>query len=165
MTADEFVAVNFRLWQKRPRTKLNHWLLGAALLLLGVSVALDVIQTGHVSNWSTVAVLAMGILYALVRMAIVRYELRRGYVKNTGLRVPVDFSFDAEMLRGRSTDGRFEGRWRTLRRALWVSPNWLLLYPTEAACYYVDLRCVQAPSTPEQLLSLVKDAGVPIVEV
>ncbi|MBO0360048.1 hypothetical protein J0X19_18960 [Hymenobacter sp. BT186] len=165
MTADEFVAANFRLWQKRPRTKLNHWLLGVALLLLGVSVALDVMQTGYVSNWSTVAVLAVGVLYGLFRMQLVRYQLRRGYAKNTVLQVPVAFTFDAEMLRGQSTDGRFEVRWRTLRRAVWVQPNWLLLYPTEAACYYVDLRRVQVPGTPEQLLSLVRAAGVPVVEI
>lgn len=164
MTADEFVAVNFQLWQKRPRTKLNHWLLGLALLLLGVSVALEVVRTGRISNWSTVAVLAVGVLYGLLRMQLVRYQLRRGYDKNTVLRVPVDFTFDAEMLRGQSTDGRFEARWRTLRRAVWVQPNWLLLYPTEAACYYVDLRRVQAPGTPEQLLVLLKEANVPIVE-
>jgi hypothetical protein len=165
MSSDEYVAVNFRLWQKRPRTKLNHWLLGLALFLLGVSVGLDAVRAGHVSNWSTVAVLAVGVLYSLLRMQLVRYQLRRGYDKNTVLRVPVDFTFDIEMLRGQSTDSRFEVRWRTLRRAVWVHPNWLLLYPTEAACYYVDLRRVQAPSTPQHLLSLVKDAGVPIVEV
>ncbi len=165
MTADEFVAVNFRLWRKRPRTKLNHGLLGLALLLLGISVALDVVRTGYVSNWSTVAVLAVGVLYGLFRMQLVRYQLRRGYVKNTALHIPVDFSFDAEMLRSQSTDGCFEARWHTVRRAVWVRPDWLLLYPTEVACYYVDLRRVQTPNTPEQLLSLVRHAGVPVVEV
>jgi len=165
MTADEFVAVNFRLWQKRTRTRFNHWLLGLALLLFGLSVSSDFARTGYISNWGTVAVLAVGALYAFFRVQLVRYQLRRGYSKNTGLRVPTDFTFDTEMLRGQSADGRFEARWRTLRRAVWVQPNWLLLYPTEAACYYVDLRQAQAPGTAEQLLALVQDMGVHVQKV
>jgi hypothetical protein len=165
MTADEFVAVNFRLWQKRPRTKLNHWLLGAALLILSIGVGRDIARFGHVTEWGGVTFLLVGVLYALIRMAIVRYELRRGYAKNTGLRVPTDFTFDSEMLRGQSPDGRFETHWRRLRRAVWLQPDWLLLYPTEAACYYVDLRRIQAPGTPDKLLTLVKEVGVPVVEM
>ena len=47
MTADDYVAVNFRLWRARPRTRFNHWLLAAAVLLLGVSVGLEVWQYGR----------------------------------------------------------------------------------------------------------------------
>ena len=165
MTVDEFLAVNFRLWRQQPATRRNHWLLGAAVLLLSVSVGLDVVQNGQISNSSTVVFLAVGVLYGLLRMGLVRYQLRRGYANNAVLRAPTDFTFDAEMLRGQSANGRFKARWSTLRRAVWVKPNWLLLYPTEAACYYVDLRRVQAPSTPGQLLALVKDAGIVVREV
>lgn len=165
MTADEYVAVNFRLWKKRPRTLFNHLLLGMAILLLSVGVYQDITRSGYVTNWSGVVFLAVAVLYAGVRMAIVRYELRRGYAKNTGLHHPINFTFDLETLCGSSADGRFEARWRTLRRAVWVRPNWLLLYPTEAACYYVDLRQIQAPNTPEHLLALVRDAKIAVREV
>lgn len=165
MTADEFVAVNFRMWRQQPATRRNYWLLGAALLLLSVSIGLDVVQNGRISNPSTITFLTVGVLYGLFRMSLVRYQLRRGYAKNPVLRAPTDFTFDTEMLRGQSPNTRFETRWNTMRRAVWVKPNWLLLYPTEAACYYVDLRCLQAPDAAEQLLTLVRDAGIAMREV
>ena len=165
MTANEFVAVNFRLWRRQPATRRSHWLLGTAVLLLSVGVGLDIAQNGRISNSSTVVFLVVGVLYGLFRLGLVRYQLRRGYVKNTGLHHPIDFTFTAETLRGNSADGHFEARWRPLRRAAWVKPHWLLLYPTATACYYVDLRCLQAPGTPEQLLALVKDAGISVREV
>ncbi|WP_156108984.1 hypothetical protein [Hymenobacter sp. APR13] len=165
MTADEFVTVNFRLWRQRPRTRFNHWLLGLAVLLLAGSVALDICRTGHISNQSTVVFLAVAVLYALVRMQLVRYQLRRGYARNTGLHAPISFELDAERLRGRSADGHFEARWQVLRRAVWVHPDWLLLYPTEAACYYLDLRRLQAPATPEQVLALLLQHQIPVQEL
>lgn len=162
MAADEFVAVSFRLWRHRPRTRFNHWLLGLAVLLLASSVVLDVSRTGHVSNQSTAVFLAVAVLYALVRMQLVRYQLQRGYVRNTGLHAPISFEMDAEHLRGRSANGHFEVRWQVLRRAVWVQPDWLLLYPTEAACYYLDLRRLQAPATPEQVLALLQQHPIPV---
>lgn len=162
MTADEFVAVNFRLWRQRPRTHLNHWLLGAALLLLAGSVWLDLTRTGHITKWTTVVLLAVGVLYALLRMALVRYQLRRGYMRNTGLHTPISFELDAEQLRGRSADGHFEVRWKMIRRAMRIGPHWLLLYPTEAACYYLDLRRLQAPATPEDVLTLLQQHQIPV---
>lgn len=165
MTADEFVAVNFRLWKKRPRTLFNHLLLGMAILLLSVGVYRDVTRFKQVTEWGSVVFLLVAILYAGVRMAIVRYELRRGYTKNTGLHQPITFTFGADTLSGNSASGHFEARWNTIRRAVWVKPNWLLLYPTEAACYYVDLRRVQTPDAPEQLLALVREAEIAVREV
>ena len=165
MTADEFVAVNFRLWRQRPRTRFNHWLLGLAVLLLAGSVALDVARAGRLSNQSTAVFLAVAVLYALVRMQLVRYQLRRGYARNTGLHTPISFELDAEQLRGRSADGHFEVRWRVLRRAVWAHPDWLLLYPTEAACYYLDLRRLQTPATPGQVLALLQQHQIPVQRV
>ncbi|MDF7810359.1 hypothetical protein [Hymenobacter sp. YC55] len=165
MTADDFVVVNFRLWRQQPATRRNYWLLGAALLLLSIAVALDVVQNHRISNPSTLAFLAVGVLYGLFRMSLVRYQLRRGYERNAVLRAPTDFTFDVEFLRGQTSNGRFEARWTTMRRAVWVKPNWLLLYPTEAACYYVDLRRIQAPAALEQLLALVREAGIAVREV
>ncbi len=165
MTADEFVAVNFRLWRKQRRTLFNYLLLGAALALLGMSVALDIAANKQVTNWGTASVLVVGLLYGLLRMQLVRYQLRRGYAKNTGLREPTNFTFDTQMLWGQSTNSHFEAPWSIMRRAAWVQPNWLLLYPTETACYYVDLRRLQAPSTPEQLLALVREAGIAVRKV
>ncbi|WP_375434754.1 hypothetical protein [uncultured Hymenobacter sp.] len=165
MTANEFVAVNFRLWQQQSATRRRHWLLGAALFLLSVSVGLDAAQNGRISNSNTVLFLGLGALYGLFRLRLVRYQLRRGYAKNVVLHAPTDFTFDAEMLRGHTDNSRFEARWSAMRRAVWVKPNWLLLYPTETACYYVDLRRLQAPATPEQLLALVREAGISVREL
>lgn len=165
MTADEFVAVSFRLWRRRPRTRFNHWLLGAAILLLASSVVLEIIRLGHVVNQSTVVFLAVAVLYALVRMQLVRYQLRRGYARNTGLHTPISFELDAEQLRGRSANGHFAVRWQVLRRAVWVQPDWLLLYPVEAACYYLDLRRLTAPATPEQVLELLQQHQIPVQEL
>ncbi len=164
MTVDEFVAVNFRLWRRQPATRRNSWLLGTAMLLLSVSVGLDIVQNGRISNPSTVVFLTVGVLYGLFRLSLTRYQLRRGYVKNAVLRAPTNFTFDAEKLRGENPNGHFEARWRVMRRAVWVKPNWLLLYPTETACYYVDLRRLQVPATPEQLLTLVREAGISVRE-
>lgn len=165
LTADEYVAVNYRLWRRQPRTYFNHWLLAAAVLLLATSVATDVARTGGISNWSSAAFLGMAVVYALVRMQLVRYQLRRGYAKNVAVHAPIDFAFDADGLRGTSEAGRFEGRWRAVRRAVLVRPHWLLLYPVESACYYVDLRQVQAPGTAAEVLALLREQGIPLREI
>ncbi|HLK96941.1 MAG TPA: hypothetical protein VK364_04170, partial [Hymenobacter sp.] len=157
MTAAEFVTVNFRLWLRQPATRRNHWILGTALVLLAVSVGLDIIRTGHISSWNTLAFLGVGVLYGLLRTSLVRYQLRRGYSRNAALRDPISFVFDANMLRGHGATGRFEIPWSKVRRAVWVRPNWLLLYPNETGCFYVDLRQLQAPTTPDGLLALVRN--------
>jgi len=160
MTADEFVAVNFRLWLRQPATRRNHWILGAALVLLGVSAGLAMLQAGRVSSWSSVIFLAVGVLYGLLHGGLVRYQLRRGYSRNPALREPISFTFDADGLRDDSATGRCEVRWDKLRRAAWVRPHWLLLYPTETGCFYVDLRQLQAPATPNDLGALLHDQHV-----
>lgn len=155
LSADEFVAVNFRLWKARPATRRNHWLLGAAVALLAVSVGLEVYQHGGVQNWSGVAFLAVAVLYGLLRMALVRYQLRRGYARNTALQHPIDFTLTDTEITGRSSLGQFSGQWSLIRRAVWVRPDWLLLYPTEAACYYLDMRRLQAPATTSDVARLL----------
>jgi hypothetical protein len=165
MTADEFVAVNFRLWQRRRSTRRAYWLLGTALAVLALSVVVEVVQIGRLMHVSTLVFLMVGIAYGLFRVWLVRYQLRSGYSRNTGLHHPTDFTFDLDKLKGHGPHGRFEAKLRTVRRAVWVQPHWLLLYPTETACYYVDLRHIQAPGTPEQLLELVRTTGVPVTEL
>ncbi len=165
LTADEYVAVNYRLWRSRPRTYFNHWLLAAAVGLLAVSVGLDVARTGGISNASSAVLLAVALFYALVRMQLVRYQLRRGYAQNVAVHTPIHFELDADGLRGASELGRFEARWRTVRRAVLVRPHWLLLYPVASACYYVDLRRVQAPATVAEVLALLREHSIPMPEV
>jgi hypothetical protein len=165
MTADEFVAVNFRLWLRQPATRRNHWILSAALVLLSVSVGLDILQAGRVSSWSTMIFLAVGVLYGLLRMSLVRYQLRRGYSRNPALREPVSFSFAADRLRGHGAADRHEVRWDKLRRAIWVRPHWLLLYPNETGCFYVDLRQLQAPATPDDVVALLRNQHVLVREL
>jgi hypothetical protein len=55
--------------------------------------------------------LAVGVLYGLLRMSLVRYQLRRGYSRNPALREPVSFSFAADRLRGHGAADRHEVRW------------------------------------------------------
>jgi hypothetical protein len=156
LTADEFVAVNFRLWRARPRTRLNHWILGAAVVLLGVSVGLDVYSNGRLTQPSTLILLAVAVAYALLRFGLVRYQLRRGYARNQALQQPTDFTLTNTEIIGRNTLGQFSGKWALIRRAVWVQPHWLLLYPTEAACYYLDLRRLQAPATAADVAALLE---------
>ncbi|MBD2715578.1 hypothetical protein KBK19_11070 [Microvirga sp. STR05] len=165
MTSADFVAVNFRLWRQQRRTRFNHWLLGLALLLLAVSVAVDVVQNGRITNQGTLAMLAVGLLYGLLRMVLVRYQLRRGFAKNPANQQPIDFAFDTDRLRGSSSAGTFAVRWNQLQRAIRVGDDWLLLYPNDAACYYLDLRRLQAPATPAELLALLREQQVPVVEL
>ncbi|SHL47852.1 hypothetical protein SAMN02746009_02806 [Hymenobacter psychrotolerans DSM 18569] len=164
MTSADFIAVNFRMWQRQRRTRFNHWLLGAALLLLAASVALDVMQNGQLTNQGTVVVLAVGLLYGLLRAGLVRYQLRRGFARNPVAQQPIDFALDADQLRGNSASGSFGVRWNQLQRAIRVG-DWLLLYRSEAACYYLDLRRLQAPATPADALALLREQQVSVVEL
>jgi len=54
--------------------------------------------------------------------------------------------------------------WKALRRAVWVRPDWLLLYPTDAACYYLDLRRLPAALPPAVLAQLLAGHHVPQAE-
>ncbi|UOQ76310.1 hypothetical protein MUN84_17300 [Hymenobacter sp. 5516J-16] len=155
MTAEDYVAINFRLWKARPATRRAQWLLGAAMALLALSVGLEVREQGSIQNWSTVVLLAVAVLYAAFRMALVRYQLRQGYARNPAAPAPIDFTLNAKEIRGSSSQGSFSTSWAHVKRAVWVQPQWLLLYPNDAACYYLNLHCLQAPATPadvEQLL-------------
>jgi hypothetical protein len=157
MTADEYVAVNFRLWCAQASTRRNNWILAAAIVLLSISLVLNLQQDNwQLTSWSAPSFLAVGVLYALLRAWLVRWMLRRGYAKNTALQQPVDFTLTPDEIKLQSGLGQFSGRWASIKRAVLVAPDWLLLYPNEAACYYLDLRQLQAPATfadVEQLLA------------
>ncbi|WP_045690183.1 hypothetical protein [Hymenobacter sp. AT01-02] len=155
LSANEFVAVNFRLWRARPRTRLNHWILGAAVGLLALRVGLEVYQNGQFPSSSSLIFLAVAVLYALLRFGLVRYQLRRGYARNTAAHQPTDFTLTDTEISGRNTLGQFSGKWSLIRWAVWVQPDWLLLYPTETACYYLNMRCLQAPATPAMVAQLL----------
>ena len=156
LSADEFVAVNFRLWRARPGTRRNHWLLGAALALLTISVGLDFGQHGRLTSPFTLVFLGVGVAYGLLRFGLVRWQLRRGYQRQAALQQPIDFTLTDTEIIGRSVLGRFSGQWQLIRRAVWVGTDWLLLYPTEAACYYLDLRRLQAPAAPADVAQLLE---------
>lgn len=147
LTADDFVAVNFRLWRVRPRIRLSAWLLGTAGLLLVGSLGLELAQTGAVQDWSTVALLGVALGYGAFRVGLVRYQLRRGYAQDPAGQEPITFTLTNQGLRGQSTLGNFFREWAGVRRAVWVGSRWLLLYPTETACYYLDLNRLRAPAT------------------
>lgn len=161
MSAAAFVAVNFRLWRAAPATRRNHWILGVGLALLTASLVVELMNTrGRITTWSTLALLGIGVAYGLLRAALVRRQLRRGYGQNTVLQQPADFTLTEEELRGSSPSGEFRTPWTTLRQAIRVGPDWLLLYPTPAACYYLDLRRLEAPATPAAVETLLAQHGV-----
>lgn len=161
MSLDEFVAVNFRLWRAAPATRRNHWILRIALILLTASLVIELMDTrGRITTWSTPVLLAVGVAYGLLRAALVRRQLRRGYAQNPVLQQPADFTLTDEALQGSIPSGQFRTPWNTLRRAIRVGPDWLLLYPTQAACYYLDLRRLEAPATPAAVEALLARQGV-----
>ncbi|TGE08086.1 hypothetical protein [Hymenobacter fodinae] len=166
MSADEYVAVNFRLWRQQPATRRNNWLLLIGLGLLSFSLFVRVSQqNGQFTAWSTPVFLLVGLLYALLRPVLVRWTLRRGYSKNAVLNEPVDFILTTDEIIGRSELGQFSGKWATIRRAVLVQPDWLLLYPTEAACYYLDVRRLQAPATFPDVERLLAQHQIPLRRV
>lgn len=159
LTADDYVALNFQLWQKRPATRRTFWLLGAAALLLLVSVGLDVARHGTVSNRATLAFLAVAALYGLFRRQLTRYLLRRGF----RVQPAVDYILTPTDIRVRSEQRQVSVAWNQVREAVWIGPHWMLLFPKApaSACYYLDLRRLEAPATAAEVQQLVTRHGVP----
>ncbi|AMJ66174.1 hypothetical protein [Hymenobacter sp. PAMC 26628] len=165
-SADEYVAVNLRLWWHSPATRRNHWLLGVALALLAVSVGGQLLGRAPdgAFAWSSPVLLAVGLAYGAARPLLVRRLLRRTYNGSEAMHTPIDYELTAAALCGRSALGHFEVPWASLRRAVWVRPDWLLLYPTEAACYYLDLRRLPAATPPTAVAALLTQHQVPQAE-
>ncbi|MFD1469107.1 hypothetical protein ACFQ48_12805 [Hymenobacter caeli] len=166
LTAGEYVAVNFRLWWHAAATRRNHWLLGLALALLAASAALQL--RGRAPDgafaWSSPVLLAVGLAYGALRPLLVRRLLRRTYRRSAAMQVPISYELTAAEIRGHSALGHFALPWAALRRAVWVRPDWLLLYPTEAACYYLDLRRLPAAYPADELAALLTGHQVPQVK-
>ena len=76
------------------------------------------------------------------------------------MHVPIGYKLTAEEIRGHSALGHFAVPWAGLRRAVWVRPDWLLLYPTDAACYYLDLRRLPAAFSAADLAQLLAQHNV-----
>ena len=165
MTTAEYVAVNYYLWNRQPTTRRNRWLLAAALALLAVAAGLQLWQNQlrGFSGWLVPASLVVGVLYGAGRDALTRYFLRRGYARNAALHQPVDYELAADGLRSHTAAGSYLAPWLALRRALRVG-DWLLLYPTAAACYYLDLRQLAAPATAAQVVETLRRQGVAVTE-
>lgn len=165
LSAGEYVAVNFRLWWRAAATRRNHWLLGLALALLAASVVAQL--RGRAPDgtfaWSSPVLLAVGLAYGALRPLLVRRLLRRTYQRSEAMQVPIGYELTAEEIRGHSPLGHFAVPWKALRRAVWVRPDWLL-YPTDAACYYLDLRRLPAALPPAVLAQLLAGHHVPQAE-
>ena len=159
LTADDYVALNFRLWQARLATRRTFWLLGAAAVLLLVSVGLDVARHGTVSNRATLAFLAVAGLYVLFRRQLTRYLLRRGFRPQP----PVGYTLTPTEIQVRSGQRQSLLSWEQLREAVWVGANWLLLLPQAPAgsCYYLDVRRLEAPAAAADVAALLTQRGVP----
>ncbi|MGI4887013.1 MAG: hypothetical protein ACRYFR_18805 [Janthinobacterium lividum] len=163
ISANEYVAVNLRLWWRAPATRRNHWLLGVALALLAASVGAQLLGRAPdgAFAWSSPVLLAVGLAYGALRPLLVLRLLLRTYSGSEAMHTPIDYELTAAALCGRSELGQFEVPWTSLRRATWVRPDWLLLYPAEAACYYLDLRRLPAPTAPDDVAALLAEHRVP----
>lgn len=166
LSAGEYVAVNFRLWWRSAATRRNHWLLALALALLAASVAMQL--RGRAPDgtfaWSSPVLLAVGLAYGVLRPLLVRRLLRRTYQRSAAMQTPIDYELTAEEIRGHSTLGHFAVPWAALRRAVWVRPDWLLLYPTDAACYYLDVRRFPTTFSADDMAQLLARYRVPQVK-
>jgi len=165
MTAAEYVAVNYQLWSQQPRTRRVTWLLYVSILLLTISFGLGIWQwvrnPGSDIFWGFLPAWGLALVYAWWRSWRVKRQLRQGYTKNTALQQPIDYQFNTDNITSRSEAGEFVTRWEKLRYAVHVG-DWLLLYPQQMACYYVDLRRLVAPATPENLEELLDEKDVAV---
>ncbi|GGF19484.1 hypothetical protein [Hymenobacter cavernae] len=165
MTADEYVAVNYQLWGRQPRTRRVTWLLYVSILLLTISFGLGIWQWAHHPAtevfWGFLPAWGLALVYAWWRSWQVKRQFRQGYTKNTALQQPIDYQFSDENIISRSAAGEFVIRWQKLRYAVHVG-DWLLLYPQQLACYYVDLRRLVAPATPDSLEDLLDEKDVAV---
>jgi hypothetical protein len=167
MTADEYVTVNYQLWGRQPRTRRVTWLLFVSIALLTISFGLGIWQRLRNPEtdifWGFLPAWGLALAYAWWRQWQVKRGLRQGYAKNTALRQPVDYLFDTGAIIGRSAAGEFSIRWQTLHHAVRVN-DWLLLYPKQLACYYVDLRRLIAPATTDSLLELLDEKEIVVYQ-
>ncbi|PJJ59178.1 hypothetical protein [Hymenobacter chitinivorans] len=145
----DYVSINYRLWNQRMSTRRSNWLLGGALTLLAISVVYTLGQNSwQLTSWTNPVLLAAGLAFLVGRGQFVRWLLRRGYEKSrAGLSRSMVYTLLPNELQGQSELVQFSLHWSAIRKAVWVEPHWLLLYPTEAACYYLDLRCLPAPTS------------------
>ncbi|MDU0371777.1 hypothetical protein ACFPAF_15345 [Hymenobacter endophyticus] len=155
LTTDDYVALNFRLWQLQPATRGIKWRLGLLILLLSLSVGLDVLQNGRLEHVFVVIFLGVLVVCAFSLPLLTRYQLRRGYARNPMPAPSISYLLtDTEVIQ-QSPLGTFPVQWPKIQRAMWVGHNWLLLYPNELGSYYLDMRRLQPPATPAEVAALL----------
>lgn len=160
LTTDDYVAVNFRLWQVQAATRGIRWRLGLLILLLSLSIGLDFLQNGRLDYVFVVIILGVLVVCVVFLPLLTRYQLRRGYARNP-LPIP-GMSYlltDAEVMQ-QSPLGDFSVPWPKIQRAVWVGTDWLLLYPNEVGSYYLDMRCLQPPATAADVAALLTRHGI-----
>ena len=167
MTADEYVAVNYKLWSQQPRTRRVTWLLYVSIALLTISFGLGIWQGLRNPDtdvfWGFLPAWGLALAYAWWRQWRVKRALREGYDKNPALRQPIDYLFTPDVITSQSAVGQFTIHWPSLHHAVHVD-DWLLLYPKQLACYYVDLRRLVAPATTNSLLELLDEKGIAVYQ-
>ena len=158
----EFVALQYRLWRQRPRTRLAGWLLTLWLAAMSYFVVRDWLTYHALTDYYTAALLVFGIAAAFARGPLVRRQLRRYYVRTPGLASPARFELRAEGLSGQGRLSTIETQWAGIMQARVVG-HWLLLYVTEATYHCLDLRRLQAPATEADVRALLAAQGVRLV--
>lgn len=162
LTADEFVALQYGLWRKRPRTRLAGWLLLLWVSAMSYFVVRDYLTYHQLTDYFTPTILAVGIVAAFLRGWLVRWQLRRYYARTPALGSPARFELSEAGLRGQGRLSRTETQWAGIVQAQVVG-HWLLLYITEATYHCLDLRRLQPPATEADVRALLQAQGVRLV--
>ncbi|UOQ74605.1 hypothetical protein [Hymenobacter cellulosilyticus] len=163
LSENDYLTINYGLWNKRLGTRRSNWLLGGGLTLLAIGFVLTLHQNHwRLSSWTTPVLLMVGFLFLVGRASVVRWLMRRGYKKShAALSRPTVYTLTPDEFQGQSELVQFSLQWSAIKKAVWVQPHWLLLYPTEVACYYLDLRCLPAPATTADIRQILAAHQIP----
>ncbi|MCB2377706.1 hypothetical protein LGH70_08945 [Hymenobacter sp. BT635] len=163
----DYVAINHRMWNQRLGTRRSNWLLVGALALLTIGTVYTLVRnSGQLTSWTNPALLLVGIVFLVGRAQFVRWLMRRGYEKSRAqLSRSIVYTLRPNELRGQSELVQFSVQWSAIKKAAWVKPHWLLLYPSEAACYYLDLRCLPAAATAADIEQILAAQQIPQQQV
>ena len=163
ISADEFVALQYRLWRQQQRIRLNGWIIGGWVLLMAGFLVRDLVAYGGLAEYYTPAAIAFGVVALLVRGPLARRQFRRYYARTPALASATRFELSPEGLRGQGQLSSMQNRWASFTQARLLG-SWLLLYVSEASYYYLDLRRLLPPATPADVLALLRAQGVAVRE-
>ncbi|GAB3227445.1 hypothetical protein GCM10027346_10810 [Hymenobacter seoulensis] len=127
------------------RNKVKFWL---ASVTAGGALSYS-FGNGKFLGWMMVATLFTGLslLYQW-------WEYHRAYRTYAAKPKPTAFTLTAEGVRVEAQSGVQYYRWESFYRVQQIQ-DWILFYTSVEDCYYLDLRQVQLPTTPQDVLNLL----------